>query len=204
MKENIIFVILLILSYFLGTLSPSSIIARSRGLDIKKEGSGNAGTTNALRVLGGRAALVTLVVDIGKGFLAVCIAGLFIRPELAAYCGFAAFVGHVFPVFLRFDGGKGVATAFGALLGIDWKLALLCLGIVILIVLVTRMVSMGSVVIGLAFPLLVWFLHPSFFWPGLAMALILLIRHSGNIGRLMRGEEDKISFRRVNKEEKDE
>ena len=104
-SENILFVILLIASYLLGNISPSTLLARARGLDIKKEGSGNAGTTNALRVLGKKAALITLVVDIGKGFLPVFIALRLLPPEKAAFCALAVFLGHVWPVLLKFQGG---------------------------------------------------------------------------------------------------
>ena len=190
-SENILFAILLIASYLLGNISPSTLLARARGLDIKKEGSGNAGTTNALRVLGKKAALITLVVDIGKRLL---------PPEKAAFCALAVFLGHVWPVLLKFQGGKGVATAFGTLLAVNWKMALLCLAIVVIVVALTRMVSAGSILAALAFPVLSHFMAPHMFLPGLIMAAILIFKHRSNIGRILRGEENKLSFGKGTKE----
>ena len=120
-------VILIIASYTIGNISPSTILARSRGIDIKAAGSGNAGTTNALRVLGPKAALITLIVDIGKGFLPTSVAMKLLGLSWAGLCALAVFAGHVWPVFLRFRGGKGVAAAFGAIFAIDWRIALICL-----------------------------------------------------------------------------
>lgn len=199
-SESILFVILLIASYLLGNISPSTLLARARGLDIKKEGSGNAGTTNALRVLGKKAALITLVVDIGKGFLPVFIALRLLPPEKAAFCALAVFLGHVWPVLLKFQGGKGVATAFGTLLAVNWKMALLCLAIVVIVVALTRMVSAGSILAALAFPVLSHFMVPYMFLPGLIMAAILIFKHRSNIGRILRGEENKLSFGKGTKE----
>lgn len=190
------FIALIILSYVLGNISPSTILAKARGLDIKSEGSGNAGTTNALRVLGAKAALITLVIDIGKGFMAVFVSGFFLGQMQCSFCALAVFLGHVWPVLIKFKGGKGVATAFGAILAVNWKLALICLLIVVLIVLLTRMVSLGSVSAAIAFPFLAFFLEKEFMIPGLIMAAVLLYKHKGNIQRILKGEENKISFRR--------
>ncbi|MDY6038173.1 MAG: glycerol-3-phosphate 1-O-acyltransferase PlsY [Eubacterium sp.] len=190
------FIALIIFSYVLGNISPSTILAKARGLDIKSEGSGNAGTTNALRVLGAKAALITLVIDIGKGFMAVFVSGLFLGQMQCSFCALAVFLGHVWPVLIKFKGGKGVATAFGAILAVNWKLALICLLIVVLIVLLTRMVSLGSVSAAIAFPFLAFFLEKEFMIPGLIMAAVLLYKHKGNIQRILKGEENKISFRR--------
>lgn len=189
-------VLAIVIAYFLGNISPSTLIGRARGIDIKKEGSGNAGTTNALRVLGKKAAAVTLVIDIGKGFLAVEIGFLLAGSEAAMYCALAAFIGHIWPVLFRFKGGKGVAVAFGAILGVNWQLALLALAIVAAAVLITRMVSMGSVIVAITFPALAWFMEPDFFWIGCVMAVIMLYAHRSNIGRIIRGEENKLSFKK--------
>lgn len=187
-------VLSIVIAYFLGNISPSTLIGRARGIDIKKEGSGNAGTTNALRVLGKKAAAVTLVIDIGKGFLAVKLGFLLAGPVAAMYCALAAFLGHIWPVLFRFKGGKGVAVAFGAILGVNWHLALAALAIVAAAVLITRMVSMGSVIAAVTFPVLAWFMEPDFFWIGCVMAAIMLYAHRSNIGRIIRGEENKLSF----------
>lgn len=193
---SIKFVILLLIAYMLGNISPSTILAKAKGIDIKKAGSGNAGTTNALRVLGAKAAVITLVIDIGKGFLAVFIAGRFLDPMQVSFCALAVFLGHVWPLLLKFKGGKGVATAFGALLALNWQLALICLGIVVLVVLVTRMVSLGSVTAALAFPFLAYFMEKEFLPAGICMALILIFKHRANIARILSGNESKLSFKK--------
>ena len=190
------FVILLLIAYMLGNISPSTILAKAKGIDIKKAGSGNAGTTNALRVLGAKAAVITLVIDIGKGFLAVSIAGMFLNPMQVSFCALAVFLGHVWPLLLKFKGGKGVATAFGALLALNWQLALICLGIVVLVVLVTRMVSLGSVTAAIAFPFLAYFMEKEFLTAGICMALILIFKHRANIARILSGNESKLSFKK--------
>ena len=99
-------VISIVIAYFLGNISPATLLARAVGKDIKKEGSGNAGTTNALRVLGKKAALITLIVDIGKGFLAVKIGFAFAVPEAAMFCALAAFIGHIWPIIFKYKCGK--------------------------------------------------------------------------------------------------
>lgn len=193
---SIKFVILLLIAYMLGNISPSTFLAKAKGIDIKKSGSGNAGTTNALRVLGAKAAVITLVIDIGKGFLAVFLAGIFLNPMQVSFCALAVFLGHVWPLLLKFKGGKGVATAFGALLALNWQLALICLGIVVLVVLVTRMVSLGSVTAALAFPFLAYFMEKEFLPAGICMALILIFKHRANIARILSGNESKLSFKK--------
>ena len=193
---SIKFVILLLIAYMLGNISPSTILAKAKGIDIKKAGSGNAGTTNALRVLGAKAAVITLVIDIGKGFLAVFIAGMFLNPMQVSFCALAVFLGHVWPLLLKFKGGKGVATAFGALLALNWQLALICLGRVVLVGGVTRMVSLGSVSAALAFPFLAYFMEKEFLPAGICMALILIFKHRANIARILSGNESKLSFKK--------
>ena len=192
--DNFYFALVIIIAYFLGNISPSTIIARSRGIDIKKEGSGNAGTTNTLRVLGPKAALITLLVDIGKGVLAVTLGFVLSTPTAAMYCAMAAFLGHIFPVLLKFKGGKGVAVAFGAVVTLNWKLGLLSLLIVVLAVLITKKVSMGSIIVAIAFPIECYFLEPDFLWLGVIMAALVIYVHRSNIVRLYHGEEDNISF----------
>ena len=191
---DVTFVLVIVLAYFLGNISPSTLLARAAGLDIKKEGSGNAGTTNALRVLGKKAALITLVIDIGKGFVAVQIGYLLSSPLAAMLCALAAFIGHVWPVLFKFKGGKGVAVAFGALLGVNWQLALTALAVVIVVVALTRMVSLGSITAAASFPVAAYFMEPDFIYIGTVMAALLIYAHRGNIKRIIKGEENKLSF----------
>ena len=182
-----------VIAYFIGNISPSIILGKMAGVDIKKEGSGNAGTTNALRVLGKKAALITLVIDIGKGVLAVAAGNLIGGAETGYLCAIAVFCGHIWPCFYSFKGGKGVATAFGAILAVNWisALAVVAVGLAL-----TQRMSVGSLLGAITFPLLCWFMEPGFIWIGSLMALIVLIKHGANIKRLIRGEEPKMSFKK--------
>ena len=191
-------------SYFMGNISPAILIGRMYGVDIKKEGSGNAGTTNVLRVLGKKAAAATLLIDVFKGVFAVLLGKLvgafFLTPELAFYlplaCGLAAFCGHIWPALFGFKGGKGVATAFGVLMAVSPVLGLLELAVVAVVVILTRMVSLGSILGALAFPFIANWYDPRYLCWGLILALIVLYKHNANLGRIMRGEESKISFKK--------
>lgn len=208
-------VVLVILSYFMGNISPATLLARAQGIDIKKEGSGNAGTTNVLRVMGKKAALITLIIDIGKGFIASKFGYLIMFYILAAYnslsmsnnyktaaitgiwCGLAVFIGHVWPIILNFKGGKGVATSLGVILANDWKIALICLGVFVIAVLVTRWVSLGSILAAVTFVVML-FVMKEFNWieflPFMMIAIILVIKHRANISRILKGTESKLSF----------
>ena len=183
-----------VIAYFIGNISPSTMLAKARGLDIKKEGSGNAGTTNALRVMGKKAGLITLVVDILKGTCAVLLGTLIGGYMAGMCCAVAVFCGHVWPVIYKFQGGKGVATAFGALLGIDPLLGLAALGIVVIGVLVSKRMSVGSMLGALCFPLIAFFLEPDFIIPGTVLAVTIIIKHKSNIVRLIHGEEPIMSI----------
>lgn len=185
-----------VIAYLLGNISPSIILGKIHGIDIKKEGSGNAGTTNALRVLGKKAALITLVIDIGKGVLAVIIGRLVGGAAVGYICALAVFCGHIWPCFYSFKGGKGVATAFGALMSVNWMLGLAALAVVAVGLALTQRMSVGSLLGAITFPVICWFLEPDFIWIGSVMALIVLIKHRANIGRLLRGEEPKMSFKK--------
>ncbi|HIU25533.1 MAG TPA: glycerol-3-phosphate 1-O-acyltransferase PlsY [Candidatus Copromorpha excrementigallinarum] len=192
-------------AYLIGNISPSILMARARGIDIRKEGSGNAGTTNALRVMGKKAGAVTLVVDILKGTGAVLLGSLMAGHAGAMVCTVAVFCGHVWPVFFRFKGGKGVATAFGALLGLNPLLALSALAIVITGVLISRRMSVGSLAGAVSFPFIAMFFERDFVILGSVMAVIILIKHRGNIARLFRGEEPVMSIfekKKTSQEEK--
>lgn len=194
-EVNILLVVLsTVIAYFIGCISPSIMLAKARGIDIKKEGSGNAGTTNALRVMGKKAGAITLVIDILKGVVAVLIGNLIAGPVAGMCCAVTAFCGHVWPVFYRFKGGKGVATAFGVLLGIDVWLALAALGVVLVAVLISKRMSVGSLAGAVCFPALALFLEPDFIIPGTALAIAIIIKHRANIARILRGEEPVMSI----------
>ena len=175
-------IITALVSYLLGSISPAILLGRARGINIKKEGSGNAGTTNVLRVMGGKAAIITLTVDILKGFLPALIFGMVFGNDVYGYIAcIAAFIGHVFPVYYGFKGGKGVAVAFGGLLGVNWKIALLCLATVVVFTLISKRMSVGSIA-GAASAIIYALLLEKAFLPYVTiMALLIIFMHRGNI-----------------------
>ena len=193
----------IIIAYLLGNISPSILMARARGIDIKKEGSGNAGTTNALRVMGKKAGAITLMIDILKGTSAVLIGGALAGNTGAMWCVIAVFCGHIWPVFFKFKGGKGVATAFGALLGLNPLLAVTVLAIVIAAVLISKRMSVGSILGAVSFPFIAIFMEPDFVIFGTVLALIVVVKHRANIARILRGEEPIMSIfeKKQNKQE---
>jgi len=190
----------LIVGYLLGSLPFAVIVSRLMGLgDPRQYGSGNPGATNVLRSGNKRAALLTLLGDVGKGTLAVLLCRALGADALGvALAGLAAFVGHVFPIFLKFRGGKGVATALGVLLGLDIVLALAALSAWLITAAVSRYSSLSALVAALAAPLMA-FLQTGFALPtpvvGL-MSLLLILRHRDNIIRLAHGIEPRIGARR--------
>lgn len=183
-------------AYLIGNISPATLIARASGVDIRNEGSGNPGTTNMLRVMGKKAAVFTLFIDILKGVIAVLIGKYFGGEPLAVICGLAVFAGHVFPVIYKFKGGKGIATAFGVLLALNIQMALLCLGIAAVAFVTARRVSVGSLLGAIALPVFARFFMPDYIVVFAVMAIIVIIKHRGNIRRLLHGEEPKISFKK--------
>ena len=189
------FILFVIIAYFLGCFSMSILLGRRAGVDIKKEGSGNAGTTNTLRVLGKKAAAMVLLCDVAKGVIAVLL-GRIAGVNCAYACAIFVFAGHIWPAFYGFKGGKGVATAFGACLAVNWKIALLCLAVVVIVTLITKRMSAGSLCGALALPVLSVFIERPF-WPyAAAIAIVILIKHRSNIQRLVKGEEPPISFKK--------
>lgn len=186
------FIVLVTIAYFIGNISPSIILGKAKGVDIKKEGSGNAGTTNALRVLGKKAAVITLIIDIAKGFIAVSLGMHFGNYTIGTVCALAVFCGHIWPCLYSFKGGKGVATAFGAILAIRWYLGLMELLVVAIGLAASQRMSVGSLLGALAFPIICMIFEPDFIWIGSIMAVIVLIKHSANIKRLIKGEEPKM------------
>lgn len=191
-----LWLIAMLIAYFIGNISPAILIGKLHGVDIKKEGSGNAGTTNVLRVLGKRAAMTTLAIDILKGYFAVKIGfglGGYVAGTL---CALTVFCGHIWPCFYHFKGGKGVATAFGAVFAINWQLALCLLALAAVGVAITRRMSVGSLLAAAGFLVLGWYMEPDF-WPvGVVMVLIIIVKHRANLVRLFRGEEPKMNFKK--------
>ena len=196
----LVYLIIIITAYLLGNISTSYIVAkRLAGVDIRTQGSGNAGSTNVLRTLGKKAGALTFIGDVLKGLIAVLIArfiayGVNLDNTTYAYIAVVAVVlGHNYPVFLGFKGGKGVATSLGSMLGMNPLVALLCLGFFIIIVAITKYVSLGSMLgIGLS-PVIMMINHNT---KGVLVTLFLTISvaitHKENIKRLLNGTERKL------------
>lgn len=196
----LVYLIIIITAYLLGNISTSYIVAkRLAGVDIRTQGSGNAGSTNVLRTLGKKAGALTFIGDVLKGLIAVLIArfiayGANLDNTTCAYIAVVAVVlGHNYPVFLGFKGGKGVATSLGSMLGMNPLVALLCLGFFIIIVAITKYVSLGSILgIGLS-PIIMMINHNN---KGVLVTLFLtisvVITHKENIKRLLNGTERKL------------
>lgn len=195
----IIKVIYAFISYLVGAIPFGKIISYvvSR-MDIQEVGSGNIGATNVARVLGRKWGLITLIGDFGKGAIIVYIAQvIFNDDKLAALVAIVGVAGHCYPVYLRFKGGKGVATACGAFLVINAKAVGFSVLIFILVLLVTRIVSISSIMAALNFPVLTSALgvEPSLVYSSLIVALLITFQHRHNIRRLLRGEERTFSFK---------
>jgi len=188
-------IVTIVVSYLLGSISPAIILGKARGVDIKKEGSGNAGTTNVLRVLGGKAAIITLAVDILKGLLPTLIfPAVFGMPNLAYVACLCAFIGHVYPIYYGLKGGKGVAVAFGGLLGVNPLLAVFCLITVAVVTLISKRMSLGSIAGAALAVLYAAILEKPFLPFVIVMAALIIIKHRGNIKRLINHEEPPLSF----------
>ena len=206
----VVYIILEILAaYLLGSIPTAVWVGRMLyGIDIRQHGSGNAGATNVIRVLGYKAGIPVLLVDVFKGWLAVELAvWLPIHgqsSEMLTYIcigmALAAVLGHVFPVYAGFKGGKGVGTVAGAGLALFPLAILLVLAVFIMVLVATHFVSLSSIIASLAFPLVVWFVlgvrHPGLVGLSLLIAVFIPVTHSKNIKRLLSGEERKFDFRR--------
>ena len=187
-------VIMVTFAYLIGNISPATLIGRFYGIDIKKAGSGNAGTTNVLRVLGTKAAICTLLIDVFKGFIAVYIAqGRF--NNLGAMLAFAAVViGHIYPALFKFKGGKGVATFLGAAMALNWPSMFAAALIAVVVAASSKKMSLGSITAAMIYPFLMLYYYPKALPIAIIMTFIILFTHRGNIKRLMKGEEKELSI----------
>ncbi len=201
----------IILSYLAGSFPTSILVSRLvKGIDIRQHGSGNAGGTNVLRVVGWKAALLVALVDVGKGWLAAAVIS---RLSLGGaspasvtamtIAGAASVVGHVYPVFAGFRGGKGVGTTAGVMIAVHPLVLAACAPLFFVTVLATRMVSLGSVLAAASFPLLLWAMsgtswvreNPWPFWIVAGLALLIMVKHRGNILRILAGTENRLGRR---------
>jgi glycerol-3-phosphate acyltransferase PlsY len=191
-------------AYLIGSIPFGMLLAKLfGGVDVRKAGSGNIGATNVARVAGLLPGILTLVLDGVKGAAAVWLAARFANESALwmTVAGLSALLGHCFPVWLRFRGGKGVATAAGMFLALCWPAALGAIGVFILVVLFSRFVSLGSVSAAAAMPLLIYLLWaphhappPAITFGAFAAAMLVVYKHDANIQRLVEGREPKFSF----------
>lgn len=194
------YVFISLLAYLVGSINLSIILCKKiKGEDIRNFGSGNAGSTNTLRTLGKLPALATLVFDILKGVIIVIFAKLLSKtgwiPDTRLFIQLAAIfviLGHDYPVYYGFKGGKGVATSLGVIMAINPKIGAICLVFALLLIIITRMVSIGSVTAAVLYPIIVLFLMSDYFIFALIIAGILIFKHRSNIRRILKGEESKI------------
>jgi len=186
--------LVLALSYLLGSIPFGLLFTKMAGLgDIRDVGSGNIGATNVLRTGRKDLALATLVMDAGKGAIAVLLTRYMVDPALAPLAGAAAFIGHCFPIYLKFKGGKGVATFFGTVFAINPLLGLACGVAWLLAAAIFRFSSLSALIASLLAPAISYYIVGPDSWIFIAfMTLVIYIRHKENIARLMRGEEPKI------------
>ena len=213
------YIIMALIAYAIGSVNFSVIISKKMaGFDVREKGSGNAGSTNVLRTVGKKAAIITLVCDILKGVVAILIAllvGLIAgesasKAILVEVAALAVVLGHTFPVFFGFRGGKGVATSLGIILLVNWKIGLICLVFALALMALTRMVSLGSISASVLFAVLTMFITDSyvagiehdfsFVVFGLLLAAFVIFNHRSNLKRILNGTENKLNFKK--KEEK--
>ena len=198
-------ILIAIIAYLIGSINFSVILSKKMaGFDVRQKGSGNAGTTNMLRSVGKKAAAITLICDILKGVVSIGIAilvGYLFNAQnksiLVQIAAIAVVIGHTFPIFFGFKGGKGVATSLGVLIMTNWQIGLICLAIAIIIMAITKMVSLGSCMAAIAFPLLTYFAAnifenayivkegSSYFVYSIILAVIVLFNHRSNIKLLL-------------------
>ncbi len=204
-------IVIAIIAYLIGSINFSVILSKKMaGFDVREKGSGNAGTTNMLRAVGKKAAAITLICDILKGVISILIAILIgnmvnrNQALLVQIAGVAVIIGHTFPVFFKFKGGKGVATSLGVLIMSNWKIGLICLVFAIILIILTRMVSVGSIAAAILYPVLTLFIPENYIVPGyyliysIILAIIVIFNHRENVKRLLNGTENRISFKGTN------
>jgi glycerol-3-phosphate acyltransferase PlsY len=209
--------LILLISYFLGSIPGALWSSKAlHGVDIRRYGSHNAGATNAFRVVGWQAGVLATIVDMGKGYLSAGVVASVVRmdplPALSVFgwetpvivgllAGLAAIVGHMFPIFARFEGGKGVNTAAGILLALTPLTTLYTIGVFVVVLLSSRYVSLGSITAAVAFPIIVAIrkygfgvdIDGSLLVVGIVIATAIVVAHRSNIGRLLRGNENQVS-----------
>ena len=211
------YILTAIIAYLLGSISFSVIFTKKfAGFDVREKGSKNAGSTNVLRTAGKKTAILTLICDISKGVVAVLVAfvmgkianaDVFTSALLIQIAGILVVIGHTFPIFFGFKGGKGVATALGVLLVTNWQIGLICLVFALILMALTRIVALGSIAAAILFPVLCFFITNNFLVGddstrmtylvfGIIMAVIVIFNHRTNIQRMASGTENRLIFKK--------
>ncbi len=199
--------ILLVLAYLTGSIPSAVWVSKFVfGIDIREHGSGNAGATNTFRILGAKAGSAVMLMDMLKGFIAVKLAmfshftpGYDHYANLQVFLGFSAVLGHIFPIWAEFRGGKGIATLFGMILSINPYVAISLVGVFFLMLYTTKYVSLSSITASIAFPVLIVYIfnaqdHIGYRLFAIATAFLVVLTHHKNISRLINGNESKIAL----------
>ena len=198
-------IVLLIIGYLIGLIQNGYYFSKSRGVDITHKGSGNVGATNVLRSIGVKSGVLVFALDMLKGLVPCLIVKLVFRSTGLAdiyilYTGFGVLLGHCFPAQLKFKGGKGISSAFGMILVYDYRVALIMLAVFLVLVVITKYVSLGSSVAAIVFPISTAIIKKASAEEMILiciMVAIVLYRHRTNIKRLFAGTENKISFKKT-------
>ncbi|GIU44304.1 glycerol-3-phosphate 1-O-acyltransferase PlsY [Shewanella algidipiscicola] len=201
MSLTLLTLAMILIAYLAGSISSAVLVCRLRGLpDPRNEGSGNPGATNVLRIGGASAAATVLLFDMLKGAIPTYIAfRLGVDAVPLGIIAISACLGHIFPIFFKFKGGKGVATAFGAMapIGADLSLALMVTWIILVII--CRYSSLAAIITAFLAPLYTWYFDDRFTIPVAMLSMLIVIRHRENIARLLKGEESKVSRKKKEK-----
>ena len=212
----VVYIIMAIIAYLIGSINFSVILSKKMaGFDVREKGSGNAGSTNMLRSVGKKAAAITLICDILKGVISIVIAIIvgniaknLDRELLLQIAGIAVVLGHTFPIFFGFKGGKGVATSLGVILMSNWQIGLICLVFALVLMVLTKMVSLGSCAAAVLFPVLTLFINTNYtvlsegksgkvyLIYSILLAVIVLFNHRSNIKRILNGTENKVGSKK--------
>ena len=212
----IVYIIMAIIAYLIGSINFSVILSKKMaGFDVREKGSGNAGSTNMLRSVGKKAAAITLICDILKGVVSIGIAILLgnvienmNRELLLQIAGIAVVIGHTFPIFFGFKGGKGVATSLGVILMSNWQIGSICLVFALVLMVLTKMVSLGSCAAAVLFPVLTLFINTNYtvlsegnsgkvyLIYSILLAVSVLFTHRSNIKRILNGTENKVGSKK--------
>jgi len=208
----IYYVVMAIIAYLIGSINFGVIIGKKMaGVDVREKGSKSSGATNVLRTVGKKAAAITLLCDALKGTITVVIAlvlGSMFRDNLnpaimVQVAALLVVVGHTFPIFFGFKGGKGVATSLGVILIVNWQIGLICLTFALILIGLTRMVSLGSISAAILFPVLIFYMNENYiteegwyFIFGILLAALVIYNHRTNIKRMMDGNENRLNFKK--------